>query len=95
MDKIIKIGVRILPRPEVLDTQGRAVASCLQQNQKALKLNEKELKNCRIGKYIELDFETQSKEEALLRAKEITDFVLHNPLIESYKLEVLSELKNE
>lgn len=83
----MKVGVKILPRLEVLDTQGRTVAASLQQNGK-------ELKECRIGKYIELDLNTQIKEEALKQAQEITEFVLYNPLIESYEIEILGEKNN-
>lgn len=78
----MKIGVKILPRKEVLDTQGRAVQRTLQQNGKALN-------TCRVGKYIQLDVDAKDQEQALAQAKEIAEFVLYNPLIETYELEVL------
>jgi phosphoribosylformylglycinamidine (FGAM) synthase PurS component len=44
----------------------------------------------RVGKYIQLDVPAENKEQALQKAKEITEFVLYNPLIESYELEILN-----
>lgn len=77
------VAVKILPRNEVLDTQGRAV-------QRTLERAGKNLSNCRVGKYIELQLDG-SDEQVLAQAKEITEFVLHNPLIESYQLEIVSK----
>lgn len=78
----MKVGVKILPRTEVLDSQGRAV-------EKTLEHHGKTLNSCRVGKYIQLDVDATSKDDALAKAKEIAEFVLYNPLIESYELEIL------
>ena len=78
----MKIGVRVLPRAEVLDSQGRAV-------EQTLKSHGRPVESCRVGKFVVLDIDTASKEEALSKAKEITEFVLYNPLIETFELEVL------
>lgn len=79
----MKVGVKILPRTEVLDSQGRAV-------EKTLSHHGKTLNSVRVGKYIQLDVPAESKEQALQKAKEIAEFVLYNPLIESYELEILN-----
>jgi phosphoribosylformylglycinamidine synthase PurS subunit len=76
------VAVRILPRNEVLDTQGRAV-------QRTLERHGKHLAGCRIGKYVELQLEG-SDDQVLKEADEIARFVLHNPLIETYQLEILN-----
>lgn len=78
------IGVKVRPRPEVLDSQGRALEQTLRQHGQTLE-------SCRVGKYIELNINADSKESALSQAKEIAEFVLCNPLIETYELEVESE----
>ena len=78
----MKIGVRVMPRTEVLDSQGRAVES-------TLKHHGKELESVRVGKFIELDVVADSKERALEEAQQITEMVLYNPLIETNELEVL------
>ena len=80
----MKIGVKILPRQEILDTQGRTVTQTLQQNGR-------DLIGCRVGKYIVLELEAHEADAAWNQAKEITEFVLYNPLIESYELEFLDE----
>ena len=76
------VGVRILPRKEILDTQGRAVERTLMQHGKAVGA-------VSVGRYVKLNFEGMDKEQALTKAKEVAEFVLYNPLIETYELEVL------
>lgn len=78
----MRIGVKILPKKEVLDSQGRAV-------EKTLKQNSRDVMSCRVGKYVILEFEETDSQKALEKAKSISQFVLHNPLIESFELEVL------
>ena len=46
----MKIGVKVLPKKDVLDSQGRAVERTLKHHGKALE-------HCRVGKYIELNIE--------------------------------------
>lgn len=83
MSQEIKVAVKVLPRPEVLDTQGRAVEATLKDGG----LN---LSQCRVGKYIEVSVKATSKEEALSQVKEMAEYVLYNPLIENFELEVMS-----
>lgn len=71
-----------MPRSEVLDSQGRAV-------ERTLRTQGQNLSHCRVGKYIELEINEKDKEKALTKAAEICEFVLYNPLIETYELEVL------
>lgn len=71
-----------MPRPEVLDSQGRAVADTLKDHGQPVSA-------CRVGKYIEIDVAASGKEEALSQVKKLAEFVLFNPLIETYQLEVL------
>jgi phosphoribosylformylglycinamidine synthase len=78
----MKIGVKILPRNEVLDTQGRAVEGTLKAHGRAVQA-------ARVGKYVQLDVSETDEAQALAKAKEIAEFVLYNPLIETYELEVV------
>jgi phosphoribosylformylglycinamidine (FGAM) synthase PurS component len=78
----MKIGVKVMPRAEVLDTQGRAVENTLRQNGKTLNA-------CKVGRYVVLDLPGENEAQAMASAKEMADFVLHNPLIETYELERL------
>jgi len=82
----MKIGVKVLPRDEVLDSQGRAVERTLQMHENQIG---KKLAHCRVGKYIVLDINETDSKKALDEAKKLCEFVLYNPLIEKYELEVL------
>ncbi len=78
----MKIGVKIMPREVLLDSQGRAVENLLKE--KGHSLNQ-----CRVGKFIELDIPTSNEKEALAEAEKIAQFVLHNPLLENFELKIL------
>lgn len=78
----MKIGVKILPKTEVLDTQGRAVEA-------TLKTHGRTVNQCRVGKYVQLEVNESNEAQALAKAKEIAEFILHNPLIEDFELEVV------
>jgi phosphoribosylformylglycinamidine synthase PurS subunit len=73
-----KVGVKIMPREVILDTQGRAI-------EQSLKLNEMPVSQCRVGRYVELEFDL-NQDQALLRAEEIAKKLLCNPLIETFEL---------
>ncbi len=79
---MIQVAVKVLPRPEVLDTQGRAVGEIL-NNQGH------QISNCKVGRYVLLEFEGDDKSKALEQAKAVAEKVLHNPLIEMFEAEVL------
>lgn len=78
----MKVGVKIMPRLEVLDTQGRAVEKTLEQNGR-------KVGQARVGKYVELQINEATEDKALKKAQEIAEFVLFNPLIETFELEVV------
>jgi phosphoribosylformylglycinamidine synthase len=75
-----KLGVRIMPRTEVLDTQGRAVQMTVSNIGYAVT-------ECRVGRYVILDLQAQNQKEAELQAQKISEDVLCNMLIETYKIE--------
>ena len=82
----MKWGISILPKPEVLDSKGRAVLQSLQQE--GFKIQ-----NCQMGKYIILDLKEENKEASYLQAKKIAKDILHNPLIENFTIEILDDKK--
>jgi len=77
----MKVGVKILPRKEVLDSQGRAVERMLKQSGKCVL-------HCRVGKYVELDIDAKDKKDAEAKVKDMAAYVLYNPLIETYEVEL-------
>ena len=80
-----KVGVKIMPREVILDTQGRAVEQILKQNQ----FHPQQL---RVGRFVELVIEG-SEAEALKEAKKMTEFVLYNPLLENFELVSMGEVR--
>lgn len=78
------ISVKVLPRREVLDTQGRAVEATLREGGL-------DLTHCRVGKYLEVGVSAANQELALAQVRKMADYVLYNPLIENFELEVKAE----
>jgi phosphoribosylformylglycinamidine synthase len=67
----------------VLDTQGRAVERLLNQRKIAVE-------TCRVGRFVELSFQGNNVDTAISEARKIASEVLHNPLIETFELSVIS-----
>ncbi len=80
---MIKIAVKIQLKKEVLDTKGRTLLKLLQKDNPLFK-------ECRYGKYIELELNEKDTEKALQQVKHSAKTILHNDLIETYDLEVLN-----
>jgi len=82
MGFFMKFRVDVMPRKEALDPQGRTVLSSLQR------LGFR-AQDCRVGRVIEVEIEG-SQAEGERQVREMAEKLLHNPLIESYKV---TELK--
>jgi phosphoribosylformylglycinamidine synthase PurS subunit len=78
-----KIGVRVMPRDEVLDSQGRTI-------QGSLKTEGFMVSDVKAGKYFRLELSEPSLDAAKSAAKKIAEHSLCNPLIEKYELEVIA-----
>ena len=77
--------VEILPHPELLDPQGKAVLLGLSN------LNIKAIEDVRVGKHIVLTIEADSMQEADALAKEACEKLLVNPIMERYSYEVTED----
>jgi len=85
---MFRAQVIIKRRPSILDPQGKAVEKGAQH----LGLNN--IKNTRIGKFIEFDVLSDNREEA---EKEVNDYclkLLSNPIMEDFEFSI-SEIKSE
>ena len=71
-----KIIVEIMPKQDLLDPQGKAVANALHRS------GHNEITNVRIGKRIELHFDRVITQGDLDAAKEIASSFLSNDVIE-------------
>jgi phosphoribosylformylglycinamidine synthase len=66
----------------VLDPQGKAVEQSLHA------LGYKEVQDVRVGKFVELDLQSNSREAAEGRIREMCDKLLANPVIENFHYEI-------
>ena len=76
------IQVTVMPLKELLDPQGKAVITGLNN------LGFKNVADVRIGKNISLQVEAPSKEEAIRVAEEASKKLLANPVMEYYEISV-------
>ena len=66
----------------VLDPQGKAVERSLHT------LGYQEVRDVRMGKYLEVELDAASRETAETRLREMCDKLLANPVIEDYRFEI-------
>ena len=78
----MKARVFVTLKKSVFDPQGKTIADALHS------LGYTGVGDVRQGKYFELDIAAASADQAKTVASEVTDKVLANPVIESYRVEV-------
>jgi phosphoribosylformylglycinamidine synthase PurS subunit len=76
--------IKITLRKSILDPQGKAVEHSIQS------LGYKNVKDTRIGKYIELKLDAASEDDAKKVTEEVCKKLLANPVIEDYEYEIMS-----
>ena len=79
----MRARVFVTLKPSVFDPQGRTIVDAL------LSLGYHNVSDVRQGKYFELDLATTERAQAEILAAEVADKVLANPVIESYRVEVV------
>jgi len=78
----LQVKVFVTPRGGILDPQGKAVEHALKS------LGFKGVGGVRIGKYIVLEIDAPSAQEARAAAQKMCEQLLANPLIEDFRFEV-------
>jgi phosphoribosylformylglycinamidine synthase subunit PurS len=78
-----RYAVNVLPKPGILDPQGRAVELSLPH------LNVTNVSRVRVGRRVELTVTAATEAEARLVVDGLAGELLSNPLIEAYAIEVL------
>jgi len=81
----MRVKIFISFKDGVLDPQGKAVERSLHT------LGYEEVRDVRMGKYLEIELEASSREAAETRVREMCDKLLANPVIEDYRFEVYDE----
>ena len=71
-----RVVVEVMPKPEILDPQGKAVAAAL------ARLGYDGVTAARQGKRFELEIEGEVTDAVLARAREAAEAVLSNPVSE-------------
>lgn len=78
----MRARVFVTLKPSVFDPQGTTVVDALHT------LGYQSVKDVRQGKYFELEIATADVDEARRIAAEVSDKLLANPVIESYRIEI-------
>lgn len=84
---MFKATVVVTIKEGVLDPQGTAVQGALH------KMGNEDVERVRIGKYIEIDLNTQDRAEAEGRLKEMCEKLLANTVVEDYRFELTEYVK--
>ena len=74
--------IDVMPHKELLDPQGKAVASGLQ------KMNFESVEDVRVGRHITIRLKAKNKEEASSHVEEACKKLLANAIMEGYKYEL-------
>ena len=77
----MKATVLVRPKPGILDPQGQAVESSLRHLGFAVS-------EARVGKLVDVELDTDDRDEALAQLQQMCEQLLTNPLIESYAIEL-------
>lgn len=78
--------VEVMPKEGILDPQGVTVKRSLHQ------LGYEEVSDVKVGKRIRLEIDTSDEAEALRRAEEMAEKLLHNPNVEAYRVHAAREV---
>jgi phosphoribosylformylglycinamidine synthase len=79
---IFTAEIKVMPLKELLDPQGKAVLGGLSN------LGIKSINHVRIGKHIQLQIETGTKDEASAIAENAAKKLLANPVMEEYLIQI-------
>ncbi len=77
----MKATVLVRPKQGILDPQGQAVSSSLRHLGFAVD-------DARVGRLVDVDLQTDDREEALAQLRQMCEQLLTNPLIEGYEIEL-------
>ena len=79
-----RVVVDVMPKPEILDPQGKAVQGALPR------LGFTGVVDVRQGKRFELEVEGEATEAVLAEVHQMAEMLLSNPVIEDYAVRVVS-----
>ncbi|HEX2895587.1 MAG TPA: phosphoribosylformylglycinamidine synthase subunit PurS [Marmoricola sp.] len=80
-----RVVVDVMPKPEILDPQGKAVLGALPR------LGFEGVTDVRQGKRFELEIEGELTDARLAEVEKMAETLLSNPVIEDYAVRVVAE----
>ena len=80
-----RVVVDVMPKPEILDPQGKAVLGALPR------LGFEGVTEVRQGKRFELEIDGDLTDDRLAEVEQMAETLLSNPVIEDYAVRVLHE----
>jgi phosphoribosylformylglycinamidine synthase PurS subunit len=81
---VARVVVDVMPKPEILDPQGKAVQGALPR------LGFTGVSEVRQGKRFEIELDGEATDERLAEVREMAETLLSNPVIEDYAVRVVS-----
>lgn len=78
----MKVSIIITPKKAVLDPQGKTVQSALEH------MGYDGIRNVRVGKFLEVEVDSNDSEAVRARLDEAAHRFLSNPVIEDYRIEI-------
>ena len=84
-----RVVVDVMPKPEILDPQGKAVQGALPR------LGFTGVTDVRQGKRFELEIDGELTEARLAEVNEMAEKLLSNPVIEDYAVSVLEPAESQ
>jgi phosphoribosylformylglycinamidine synthase subunit PurS len=82
---VARVVVDVMPKPEILDPQGKAVHGALPR------LGFEGVSDVRQGKRFELEIDGELTDDRLAQLREIAATLLSNPVIEDFDVRTLSD----
>ena len=79
---LFRIEIRVIPRPGLLDPEGKAIQHALHS------LDYEQVHEVRVGKLLYLNVEAESSEEAREHAEAMCKRLLANPVTQDYEIDV-------
>lgn len=79
---MVRVVVDVMPKPEILDPQGKAVQGALPR------LGFSGVSEVRQGKRFELEIDGEVTDEVLAEVDKMAETLLSNPVIENYTVSV-------
>jgi len=81
---VARVVVDVMPKPEILDPQGKAVLGALPR------LGFEGVTDVRQGKRFEIEIDGELTEARLAEVEQMAETLLSNPVIEDYSVRVLA-----